>query len=401
LLIAHKGKYFRLNESIEVKTEVNIRSRGEEKRSYSLDPQIQSKMTELFVGVKSTSNSVKKFKKMFKQKFDLLIELGVLIPAEKQAVKVLAKNCLDETGLAFIPEMERKYYLNVSANLVFNRNMVFTQKAYDRPKTKFHGLPPKSHFPKFDKLVWIFDPGTGMWTFFSVSKKILLKIDDLSKGKVSLKELDPVTREIFYHARILVEKTYLAKRKTQWDELQRVSRKVRERGWTVIREVLSPFQIANLARYSKNLYEEGYLFCDEKQVDNKRRFYCIADQLCDFFNRQGGTLVRHSTGEPCFPSWAIFSAYLRGAELKRHIDRDLCAWNVSMPIFVNDNENPWPLMVQNGKSRPQKMMLKAGDIAIYRGGENFHWRPRLKGKNLEIIMLWFYVPVNFMGEIQT
>ena len=53
----------------------------------------------------------------------------------------------------------------------------------------------------------------------------------------------------------------------------------------------------------------------------------------------------------------------------------------------------WPIFLKKKKSKKIKVVLKAGDLVIYRGCELEHWRDPFQGENCTQVFL-HYSPAN-------
>jgi hypothetical protein len=148
------------------------------------------------------------------------------------------------------------------------------------------------------------------------------------------------------------------------------------------------------------LEREGYLEVDHHEVREKR-YVRHNDPLLRFVHRQTGSLLRSVTGEQILPSYSYLSAYMEGAELKRHTDRSQCTWNASLLLDTRGKaaaSASWPFyMKTHGKNRAVRLDL--GDTVIYRGQSTPHWRPRLPSGLRQTLALFHYVPIEFTGSL--
>jgi hypothetical protein len=69
--------------------------------------------------------------------------------------------------------------------------------------------------------------------------------------------------------------------------------------------------------------------------------------------------------------------YEKGCELKKHKDRFECGTSTT----VNLGGDAWPIFIKsNDDSEPVSVILKPGDLLLYKGVECEHWREPFKGK---------------------
>ena len=88
--------------------------------------------------------------------------------------------------------------------------------------------------------------------------------------------------------------------------------------------------------------------------------------------------------------WQTFSyarVYVKGTNLVRHRDRTSGEW-VANVCITRDNVD-WPFYIElEGKSH--QILLEQGDMIIFRGHKDFHWRPKYTG-DLQIQAFVSYV----------
>lgn len=85
-------------------------------------------------------------------------------------------------------------------------------------------------------------------------------------------------------------------------------------------------------------------------------------------------LMEKSTGLSLYPTYSYYRVYRNGDELLPHTDRESC--EISATLCFNfdykTSKNPWPIFIEN-----TKIDLYPGDLAIYKGIEQTHWREKL------------------------
>ena len=91
--------------------------------------------------------------------------------------------------------------------------------------------------------------------------------------------------------------------------------------------------------------------------------------------------------------WQTFSyarVYVKGTNLVRHRDRTSGEWVGNVCITRDDTD--WPFYIEiDGKSH--QIVLNQGDLLIFRGHKDFHWRPKYQG-DLQIQAFVSYVDKN-------
>ena len=102
-----------------------------------------------------------------------------------------------------------------------------------------------------------------------------------------------------------------------------------------------------------------------------------------------------------YPTYTYARIYKKGDVLERHKDRPSCEISATMflggdawPIYLEPNSNLGgrPSVVGEytpSKSKGIEVMLKEGDILIYKGCEMEHWRKKFKGKDCVQVFLHY------------
>jgi len=110
----------------------------------------------------------------------------------------------------------------------------------------------------------------------------------------------------------------------------------------------------------------------------------ICDSLCVSLL----PLMEQETGVELYPTYSYGRIYWKGSTLEKHTDRPSCQYSTTLCVDVDENSKPWPIFM-GGK----KVILNAGDMAIYKGCEIPHWREPYEG-NQQIQLFLHYVDVN-------
>jgi hypothetical protein len=119
------------------------------------------------------------------------------------------------------------------------------------------------------------------------------------------------------------------------------------------------------------LLKEAYSFQrDETQVINSHAVY--GDPLMECLLLEYMSIVEEATGLSLSPSYSFYRVYRRGQELEPHTDREACEISISVCYEYNymGEDYEWPLYMEQ-----TPIVMKPGDMAIYRGCEVNHWRP--------------------------
>jgi hypothetical protein len=92
------------------------------------------------------------------------------------------------------------------------------------------------------------------------------------------------------------------------------------------------------------------------------------------------------TGLELYPTYTYGRIYWKGSTLAPHKDRPSCQYSAT--LCIDNDPKPWPIFM-DGK----KILLNAGDIAVYKGCEVEHWREPYEG-NQQIQLFLHYVDAN-------
>jgi hypothetical protein len=405
MTIHFDDKTYALNPSLSAGLELHWRQRGEQRQRVRVDPRTNAKLVTAIASVLAVANKPAELRRQVEVHGKFLVDFGLLVEADDVPETAPEAPTLDPSLLSLVAQKHRsrvrREIRRGRKKLRFASEHVFVQRsARRRPTTDIPGIPPIGHFPRGKRLLWVHDPGTRMWAFYSLTEVDLALVTALAKRATLPAALNDKTLEVLVHANIVTSDERARGRALMWDAVSANALGTATSGWAVARNVLPSLLVANMRRISRTLHREGYFYCDEQHVHARKRDYCTEEPITGFIHRQSADLVRHITSEAVFPSWNLLSRYQGGSRLTKHIDRDQCAWNGSLSLDAHPSASeasPWPLCFEI-EGRVQRVELSLGDLALYRGTRNPHWRTRLGTGRTETIMLWFFVPLAFQGD---
>ena len=88
-------------------------------------------------------------------------------------------------------------------------------------------------------------------------------------------------------------------------------------------------------------------------------------------------LMEESTGLDLHPTYSFYRVYRNGHQLPPHTDRPSCEISATMCFNYSYQNYDWPIFMDG-----HPLVLKPGELAIYRGIDLEHWREPLDvGKN--------------------
>jgi hypothetical protein len=131
-----------------------------------------------------------------------------------------------------------------------------------------------------------------------------------------------------------------------------------------------------------------YPFGDE-QVEKSFSWYsCLGfESLSDTVVK---SIVQQAVGEEVYPTYSYARIYYTGAEMPIHTDRSSSEIGVTCCIDVDKNSQPWNLGFIKDNGDRVYLEQDPGDIVIYNGNNNWHWRDPFHGQE-QINAFLFYV----------
>lgn len=196
-------------------------------------------------------------------------------------------------------------------------------------------------------------------------------------------------------------KSLVKKQRTQWKqkiELARVNFK--RQAYAKIEDIISSKQQLTLQRHMRELVSHHYFGpLNDGQVE--RRMGIHNESVTAALHLRLTKLVSLITGEDLKPSYAYLGCYLDGAELKPHIDRPQCQFNLSIVFDMSDEQGqmpePWPIFLKKN-NKTTAVNLAIGSGLLYRGTELEHWREPLPKGQRAIVCFYHFVEKTFKGS---
>lgn len=141
--------------------------------------------------------------------------------------------------------------------------------------------------------------------------------------------------------------------------------------YTVIPNVLSKDVIELATQYA--LFDEMQDFnADKSQVVGAHSKY--GDPVMESLLLKLQPILEEATGLSLLPTYSFYRVYRNGDTLAKHKDRPSCeiSCTLSFNYSYEDSDYSWPIYMDG-----EAIHLKPGDIAVYRGIDNEHWREPL------------------------
>ena len=237
---------------------------------------------------------------------------------------------------------------------------------------------------------------------YSFTDRTAPAIAQLRPGQPAPTTLRPDVRQHLIDAGVLQSQAQAAaERAAQQERLAHARGSLRDRRYTVFKDMVPALQVAAIRRYYRSLIAEGHLpYGDAEWPD---RYFSSRDPICHFFHQQLTDLVSAMAGQRVKPSFNFFAAYHRGSTLPPHRDREQCEWSMSVLIDHSPEPadiSPWPLyLLPPNTADATPISIRLGDAILYYGREVRHHREPLVDANYCTYWFFFYVPEGFDGPL--
>jgi hypothetical protein len=132
-----------------------------------------------------------------------------------------------------------------------------------------------------------------------------------------------------------------------------------------------------------------------------RRYVDYNEPVARFFHHQIASRLSELAGEPLKPSYVYAAAYLSGADLKKHTDREQCDYSITLCLDYSPEPalaTPWPIQLDSPAGRV-KVYQAIGDGLAYRGTRLPHYRDRLAEGQTSTSIFFHYVRQDFAGPL--
>jgi hypothetical protein len=201
-------------------------------------------------------------------------------------------------------------------------------------------------------------------------------------------------------AGILTPADHAERHLAEWSEIVKIrAQAFRERGFVPLGDLIHPFNLAALRRYYRYAIRRGAIRLGDEQ--SSRRYVAHNEPVARYFHHQIANAVSAIVGEPVKPSYVYLASYLRGAELKKHTDRQQCEFSATLCLdFSPEPEmaTSWPLRLDTGEGTVT-VHQALGDGLIYRGTKVPHYRDLLGEGYTSTSIFFHYVPLDFAGSL--
>tara|TARA_Y100000994_G_scaffold60480_1_gene48786 strand:- start:797 stop:1438 length:642 start_codon:yes stop_codon:yes gene_type:complete len=180
-----------------------------------------------------------------------------------------------------------------------------------------------------------------------------------------------------------------------------------ENGYVVIQNFVKPEMTFLLYEYMKNkarreMLNEAYypeLFnihingrFDDTQAPGAYSLY--GDPLMDALLKNSTNFVSKTIEIDLVPTYSYWRLYITDNDLKKHKDRPSCEYSTTLCIGydvsnLDDKNYNWPIFIKSLKGEEKSVLLKPGDMVIYKGCDVEHWRDKYVGLNHAQVFLHY------------
>ena len=159
-----------------------------------------------------------------------------------------------------------------------------------------------------------------------------------------------------------------------------------EKGYVLVKSFLSKELCDYLYSYCKMRARTGLLlkkyypdyrksidghFDDPQAIGD---YSCYSDPAMETILNRSVKKIEQMVGVQLVPTYTFWRLYTNGSELKKHTDRESCEISTTLCIGY-ESDYCWPMFV-NG----EPLETEPGDMILYKGVENSHWREPFRGK---------------------
>lgn len=89
-------------------------------------------------------------------------------------------------------------------------------------------------------------------------------------------------------------------------------------------------------------------------------------------------IVEKTVGEKLYPVYSYARIYYTGSRLDPHFDRS--SSEISVSVCIEKDQKDWALFIKSNQGVTHEIHLAQGDIVIYQGNAQEHWRNEFTGE---------------------
>ena len=156
-------------------------------------------------------------------------------------------------------------------------------------------------------------------------------------------------------------------------------------GYLVVRSAIDEDRLAFFLRYVHATLGRQSSAPGDLQVPGTPSIYgdFVMDGLLDTLR----PIVEKATGMALYPTYSYMRLYKHGDVLAKHRDRPACQISASLCLGY-EPETPWPLWLEVA-GQDIAADLGPGDMLLYQGHAQMHWREAYQGNRLAQVFLHY------------
>jgi hypothetical protein len=313
----------------------------------------------------------------------LLRQYNILVPKGEAPQRPLFSCLLDD-----LPAVELEFN---ARSLIVNPSFRFEPFNL----ANFRTLIGEKHFSPHMAAAWIESAGWDIDTGYWLNTEQAAVVSQFEPSKELPIEIDRELAAKLFGAKILVDAASLERDTVEVRSgIATAGEYFLRNRYAVLRGVIPSSQIRALQTYYRDYVDLGFMKLGDRIVD--RRFRQPNEPVARTFHLSMTRLMSSLAGRQLKPSYCYASAYIGGADLKPHIDREMCEYSFSFQIdyepLPDNGVSPWPLYLSTrplsdenkysldwadfpANSETEKAIsLGNGDVLAYKGCELAHYR---------------------------
>lgn len=143
--------------------------------------------------------------------------------------------------------------------------------------------------------------------------------------------------------------------------------------YLIVRNFINKEMCDSLVARLEESQANGIVLEPDMLCPNSPAFYGIFnDELLTWLPR-----IEELTGKRLWPTYTYSRIYAEDEILFIHTDRAACEYSITLTLKYD--EKIWPFWIETSEGNVE-VLLDVGDILIYNGVKNRHWRNALEGK---------------------
>jgi hypothetical protein len=163
--------------------------------------------------------------------------------------------------------------------------------------------------------------------------------------------------------------------------------------YVIIRNAV-PLEVCKLTAIEFELQEKAcqVLYPGASMADLSPNSFARYSPLCfEALSVYLQPLIEKEVGFEIFPVYSYARIYYKGSRLDKHFDRR--SSEVSISICIEKDPVDWALFIKSEDGAVHEVHLEVGDMVIYSGRAQEHWREEFKGEK-QIQTFLQYVSAN-------